>query len=345
MSVIRLRNGREIGDYQRPYLVAELNTSHFGDIEIAQEMIRLAKSCGCDCVKFQSWSAETLYCDSYYKDKANAIARRVIKKFALNNEALQSLSRYAAELDIDFSSTPYSIEEACFLIECCNVPFIKIASMELDNLPYLTALGNLGVPLVLSTGMGTTSEVIRAVNTIQATGNNQLVILHCNSLYPSSPEIIRLQNIIGLRNEFPMNPIGYSDHSVGIEIPAASIALGACMVEKHFTLDSKRIGMDNQMATEPAEMAALVVACHNVHAAMGGVARLLSAEEQAQIPKMRRSMIAKCDLPEGTLLKLEHIEFKRPGNGISPVEYEDYLGRSLNTSIEKGGQLKPSDFK
>jgi N-acetylneuraminate synthase len=343
MSVISLRNGREIGDYLKPYIVAELNTSHFGDIDIARDMIRQAKFAGCDCVKFQSWSAETLYCEGYYK--GNAIGKRIVKKFALDDAALQALSRYAGELGIDFSSTPYSIEEARFLVEACNVPFVKIASMELDNLPYLTELGNLGVPLVLSTGMGSSAEIIRAIQTIQATGNRQLIVLHCTSVYPSAPKIIRLQNIAGLRTEFPQYPIGYSDHSIGIEIPAASVALGACLIEKHFTLDSKRIGMDNQMATEPAEMQSMVRACHNVFESMGGAARVLSDEEQEQIPKMRRSMTSKFDLPAETLLKLEHIEFKRPGNGISPVEYLNYLGKSLTVSIQKGAQFKDSDFK
>lgn len=339
MSSVRLRNGREIGDYGKPYIVAELNTSHFGDMGIAREMIRQAKAAGCDCVKFQSWSAETLYCEEYYK--GNAIAKRIVKKFALGNEELQELSRYAAEVEIDFSSTPYSIEEARFLVESCNVPFIKIASMELDNLPYLAALGNLQVPLVLSTGMGTSDEIIRAVKTIESTGQRQLVILHCTSVYPSPPEIIRLQNIVGLRGEFPNYPIGYSDHSTGIEVPAASVALGAGLIEKHFTLDSKRIGMDNQMATEPAEMQAMVRACHSVYAAMGGAARLLGAEEREQIPKMRRSMVSVQDLPVGTVLAPEHIEFKRPGTGISPADHERYIGRTVRVAIERGSVIRP----
>jgi sialic acid synthase SpsE len=342
MSIIRLRNGREIGDYSNPYIVAELNTSHFGDVEIARDMIRQAKVAGCDCVKFQSWSAETLYCEGYYK--GNAIAKRIVQKFALDNSALQALSLYAAELGIDFSSTPYSIEEALFLIESCNVPFIKIASMELDNLPYLTELGNLGVPLVLSTGMGTSSEVIRAVDTIQATGNNQLVILHCTSVYPSDPQIIRLHNITSLRTECPQYPIGYSDHSIGIEMPVASVALGACLIEKHFTLDSKRIGMDNQMATEPLEMEMMVRACRNVYAAMGGAARLLGEEEKGQIPKMRRSMVSNQDLPVGTVLSAEHIEFKRPGTGISPADHKQFIGRIVRVAIECGNVIHPESL-
>jgi sialic acid synthase SpsE len=339
MSVILFRNGREIGDYLKPYIVAELNTSHFGDIDIARDMILQAKAAGCDCVKFQSWSAETLYCENYYKN--NAIAKRIVKKFALDKAALQALSCYAAEIGIDFSSTPYSTEEARFLVEECNVPFVKIASMELDNLPYLIELGNMGVPLVLSTGMGSSAEIIRAVQTIQATGNQQLIILHCTSVYPSAPEIIRLQNIAGLRMEFPQYPIGYSDHSIGIEIPAASVAFGACLIEKHFTLDSKRIGMDNQMATEPAEMQSMVRACHKVYSAIGGASRLLCSQEQEQIPKMRRSMVSIQDLPVGTVLGPEHIEFKRPGTGVSPADYELYIGRTVRVAIEGGSIIPP----
>jgi N-acetylneuraminate synthase len=342
MSVVRLRNGREIGDYMKPYIVAELNTSHFGDLEIARDMIRQAKAAGCDCVKFQSWSAETLYCDSFYK--GNSIAKRIVKKFALENAELQALAHYAAEIDIDFSSTPYAIQEARFLVEQCHVPFVKIASMELDNLPYLTELGKLGVPLVLSTGMGNIDEIIRAVQTIQATGNQQIIILHCTSVYPSAPKIIRLQNIAGLRAEFPQYPIGYSDHSIGLEIPAASVALGACLIEKHFTLDSKRVGMDNQMATEPADMHAMVRSCHNVHNAMGGNARLLCTEEKEQIPKMRRSMVSKLDLQAGTILAEHHIEFKRPGTGISPADHQLYLGRSVQVSVERGNVIQPQDL-
>lgn len=339
MSVVRLRNGKEVGDFLKPYIVAELNTSHFGDFEIAREMIRQAKAAGCDCVKFQSWSAETLYCEGYYR--VNAIAQRLVKKFSLPDNLLRELSHCAAEMEIDFASTPYSIREAKFLVESCDVPFIKIASMELDNLPYLAELAELGVPLVLSTGMGESAEIARAVDTIQATGNRQLIILHCSSVYPAAPRIIRLNNIAGLRADFPQFPIGYSDHSIGIEIPSASVALGACLIEKHFTLDSKRIGMDNQMATEPAEMHSMVRACHTVYAAMGGTARLISPEEKDQIPKMRRSMVSLCDLPAGTVLTKANVEFKRPGTGISPADYEQYIGCRVLQDIDRGSVIPP----
>jgi len=342
MATITLRNGRRVGDFQRPYVISELNTSHFGDIEIAREMIRQVKAAGGDCVKFQSWSAETLYAESYYK--ANAIVKRVVKKFSLSSEQLRDLSQYAGGLGIDFASTPYSIEEARFLVEQCNVPFVKIASMELNNIPYLTELGKLGVPLILSTGMGVLDEIIEAVNAIKGTDNDQLILLHCTSIYPAPPDIIRLQNILGLRSEFPNYPIGYSDHSLGIEIPAASIALGACVVEKHFTLDSSRIGMDNQMASEPEELAAMIKACHRVYDAMGGSGRILSSLEKSQAIKMRRSIVAKNDLLKGHLLTQADFEFKRPGNGLSPMQCTNYIGRTVVRKIEAGSVLFADDF-
>ena len=342
MSVIRLRNGRDVGNYGKPYIVAELNTSHFGNIDVAKEMVRRAKDAGCDCVKFQSWSAETLYCDEYYA--VNAMAQRIFNKFALDETALRDLSLYSAGIGIDFASTPYSIEEAHFLVECCNVPFVKIASMELDNLPYLRELGKLGVPLMLSTGMGTSDEISRAVHSITSTGNSQIVILHCTSVYPSPPEIIRLENLGGLREKFPEYPVGYSDHSLGTEMSIAAVALGACMIEKHFTLDRKRIGMDNQMATEPAEMDALVAACNNVHIARGGPERILSETEMEQIPKMRRSMVSSRDLRAGSVLTADHVEFKRPGTGVSPAVHEKYLGKVVKVDLKKGSLITPEVF-
>jgi N-acetylneuraminate synthase len=342
MSHITLRNGRRVGDYLKPYIVAELNTSHFGDLNIAKKMIDQAKLAGCDCVKFQSWSPDTLYSEGYYQE--NKITKRVVTKFSLGNDQLKELSSYALEKKIDFASTPYSIEEAKFLVEECNVPFVKIASMELNNLKFLEQLALLGVPLVLSTGMGTLEEIIAAVGVIESVGNDQLIILHCTSVYPAPPEIIRLQNIVGLRGEFPGYPIGYSDHSQGIEIPAASIALGACLVERHFTLDSARIGMDNQMATEPEEMRILITACHKVYYAMGGFGRILGAEEKGQISKMRRSMVSKVDIEEGCALSEEKLEFKRPGNGISPTDLPKFIGMKTNKFIKAGSTIATDDL-
>lgn len=334
MAEVKLRNGRRVADYAEPYIVAELNTSHFGDLDTARNMIRRAKDVGCDCVKFQSWSAETLYSRSYYRQ--NPIAKKMVERFSIDAESLSDLSQYAADQGIDFASTPYSEEEAINLVEKCKAPFIKIASMELDNLAYLEFLGKLGIPLVLSTGMGTMTEIRRAVETIHATGNHQLIILHCTSLYPSDPETVRLMNICGLRQKFPEIPIGYSDHSVGIAIPAAAVGLGAALVEKHFTLDKGRIGMDNQMATPPEEMQNMVDACKTVHRALGSYERLLSTKEREQAAKMRRSLMTAAAFKEGHILQQGDIIAKRPGHGVSPADLRCFVGKQLKRDVEEG---------
>ena len=256
MATIRLHDSTVLSDFNRPYIVAEINTSHFGNMGIAKEMIDQAKKAGCDCVKFQSWSAKSLYSKSYYDE--NPIAKRFVKKFAFSDAELIEVSEYSKKSGIAFSSTPYSRVEVDFLLEKCNVPYIKVASMDLNNYPYLDYIARSGTPIVLSTGMGELEEIQKAVETIEKTGNKNICILHCISIYPPEMSTIRLNNILGLRENFPDYSIGFSDHSIGTEMASAAVALGACMIEKHFTLDKTKIGMDNQMASEPEEMALLV---------------------------------------------------------------------------------------
>lgn len=327
MTAVAFHEGRMIDNYLETYFIAELNTSHFGNIDVAKEMIDKAHEVGCNCVKFQSWSAETLYSEAYYKD--NPVSKRVVKKFSFDNKELKELSDYARTIGIDFSSTPYSCDEAMFLVEECGVPFVKIASMELNNLPYLVFLAQLGVPLILSTGMGTMEEIQKAVEVIGKHNDSKLIILHCTSIYPTEPENIRLLNIQGLREQFPDVPIGYSDHSLGADIPAAAVALGACIIEKHFTLDSSRIGMDNQMATQPEDMRAVIGACKNIHSALGGLERILDEKEKEQALKMRRSLIVRRPLRKGHVLTQDDIDAKRPANGIPPSDIDHVIGKTL----------------
>lgn len=338
MNRLTFRGGKEIGDGCKPYIVAELNSSHNGKVETAKQMINAAKECGCDCVKLQSWSADSLYCDEYYAK--NPISKRIVTKFSLNPDQLFELSIYCEEIGIGFSSTPYSHEEVDFLANKTKAPFIKIASMEINNLPYLKYIGEKGVPIVLSTGMSTIEEIRRAVRTIEDTGNRQICILHCVSVYPAEAKIINLNNIVMLQAEFPDYVVGYSDHTKGYEVAAASIALGAALIEKHFTLDNKKMGMDNNMATEPDEMRSLVIACHNVFAAMGTTQRVLLAGEEEQRLKMRRSLVVTRDICSGTVLQAADIEAKRPGDGIPPDQIKDVIGRVVNADIPKGFLIK-----
>lgn len=332
MPIIELKDKTKIGDHQKPYFVAELNTSHFGNVDTAKQMIEEAKRIGCDCVKFQSWSTETLYSNSFYKN--NPIAKRFVKKFSLSKDDLILLSSFCKEQDIAFSSTPYSTQEVDFLVDHVNANFIKIASMDLNNYPFLSYIGKRGFPIILSTGMGDIEEITKAVNVINNEGNNNICILHCVSLYPTEMRNIRLKNIIGLKEKFELYPVGFSDHSLGTEIPIAAISLGACLIEKHFTLDKSKIGMDNQMALEPNEMKQLITNCLNVYNALGDESRVVSDIELKQREKMRRSIVANKSLKKGSVISISDIDFKRPGNGFAPSQIREIEGKVLSQDIE-----------
>jgi sialic acid synthase SpsE len=342
MGVITLRNGREIADYGSPYVVAELNTSHNGDMDVAKRMIKTAREVGCSCVKFQSWSSESLYSRGFYKE--NPIAKRIVSKFALSKPQLLELVAYSKVCGIDFSSTPYSRPEVDFLVDQCAAPFIKIASMEITNYPFLEYIAKKGIPIVLSTGMSDFDEIRRAVSIIEENGNNKICILHCISIYPAEISTMQLKNILGLRQVFPSYPIGFSDHSLGTEMATAAVALGAGFIEKHFTLDKSKIGLDNQMATEPGEMAQLVRHCGNVHLALGSTERIIFPEEFHQRKKMRRSVIAAHDLKAETMLTADDLDAKRPGTGLAPEKIKELIGKKLLRDVEAETMIVEADI-
>ncbi len=325
-----------------PYIIAEMNSSHNGNIETAKRMIDAAVECGCDCVKFQSWTSDTLYSEEYYKN--NPISERIVKKVSLSTEELKELSDYAKAVGIDFSSTPYSKEEVDYLADTIEAPFIKISSMEINNLKFLEYIGAKGKPIILSTGMSTLEEIKDAVLAIENTGNKEICILHCVSNYPAKAEEINLRNITMLKEAFPKYDVGYSDHTIGCEVAAAAVALGAKVIEKHFTLDNTKNGMDNSMATEPEEMKKLVTACHNVSSAMGSSERILSEIELNQASKMRRSLVTARELKRGDILTEADLEAKRPGNGIPPTKLTELIGHKITKDYPKGYLIKQEDI-
>ena len=342
MAYIELDNGIKIGEGYKPYIVAEVNSSHFGDKEVAFQMIDAARACGCDCVKFQSWSAESLYSKEYYK--SNPIAARIVKKFSLDENSLLDCYYHCRDLGIGFSSTPYSKSEVDFLCDRVESAFIKIASMEVDNPKYLEYIAKKHKAIVLSTGMSDIDEIKRAVDTIVNAGNSRICILHCVSSYPAEDEAVNLRNICLLRDSFPDFPVGYSDHSIGHEIAGAAISLGASFIEKHFTLDRSRIGMDNNMATEPEEMKRLVEGVNSVYKAMGSYERKVSEDELKQRLNMRRSIVTVKDLKSGDVITEDAIGFKRPGTGISPAQYQSIIGKKVRRDIEADYVIYPDDI-
>ncbi len=325
-----------------PYFVAEVNSSHGGDMDTAKRMIDAAAECGCNCVKFQSWSAKTLYSKTYYK--VNPIAKRFVDKFSMDESQLRELAGYCKSKNISFSSTPYSHSEVDFLTDV-GVPFIKIASMEINNYQFIEYIARTGIPIVLSTGMADADEISKAVETIEKTGNKNLCLLHCISIYPPEIGEINLKNIIGLQEKFPDYPIGFSDHSLGTEMACAAVALDACLIEKHLTLDKSKIGMDNQMAMEPAELKLLVQQCKNVSTALGSEHRTVYEAELNQRKNMRRSLVYTRSLNAGDIIMASDIGAKRPGTGFPPENLKNFVGKKLLRNVEEDTLLVKEDFE
>jgi N-acetylneuraminate synthase len=342
MNII-LNNKRIIGEGHEPYFIAELNTSHFGDVAKAKSMIDMVKDCGGDCVKFQSWSEHTLYSNDYYKQ--NPIAKRFVKKLALSEGQLKELATYSKSIGIDFASTPYSNEEANFLINECQVPFIKVASMDINNYPFLRYLAKTKSAIILSTGMADFDEIVKAVNVLETAGAENVCVLHCVSIYPVSSEMVNLNNIKTLQTTFKRQPIGYSDHTLGIDVGVASVALGACVIEKHVTLDKTIIGMDNQMAIESVELKEMVTSVRNIFRSLGKAKREVGNEELVQRGKMRRSLVAGSDLNPGDVLTEINLGAKRPGTGISVSEWDAFLGKKVNKKLDKDSLISPNDLE
>ena len=343
MAECILRDGTVISDYGRPYIVSEVNSSHNGSMELARQMIDASAEIGCDCVKFQSWSVSSLYSKTYYDE--NPIAKRFVKKFSLSPGQLKELSDYCRGKGISFSSTPYSEEEVDFLVEECNVPYIKIASMELNNPKFLRYIGEKHVPIILSTGMSTMDEVEEGVGVLHEAGVEQMVILHCVSVYPTILTDVSLNNMIGLRETFGMHPVGFSDHTEGDAAAVAATALGAGVIEKHLTLDKSKVGMDNGMATEPAVFKGLVTKCRDIQAAMGSKERILAQQEIDQRKNMRRSIVSTRDIAAGDIIRESDLCAKRPGTGIAPDRMDQIIGKKAVKNIQADTLILPGDIK
>ena len=338
-----LNNKREISNECVPYFIAEVNTSHFGDIEKAKKLIDAVKKAGADCVKFQSWSTDSLYSNDFYKE--NPMAKRFVKKFSLDENEQEILAEYCKSVNIDFASTPYSIEEANFLINKCKVPFIKVASMDINNYPYLRYLAKTESAIIISSGMANFDEITKAIKLLESEGAKNVILLHCISIYPAAPELINLNHIRFLKESFPNITIGYSDHTLGIEVGIASVAMGACVIEKHFTLDSSVIGMDNQMAMEEKELTQMVTSIKNTFKALGTQEKIVSHEELDQSKKMRRSLVAAKEMKIGDILTEDCLEAKRPGTGICVSEWDTYLNKKIIKPILKDSLLTKGHFE
>ena len=342
---------REVKDFSIPYVIAEIGANHNGDMDLARRMIDSAKSCGCDAVKFQSWTPDSLVSQEEYDrnkqyndspKKHFGSLKDMVEKYYLREEQHWELKRYCNDIGIEFCSTPFSKEEAN-LLEEMKVPFYKIASMDINNLSFLGHVARKQKPILLSTGMATIAEIENALGTIESEGNFQIILLHCIAIYPPAYENINLNNIPMLRQTFGF-PVGLSDHTIGISIPLAAVALGSCVIEKHFTLDKDMPGWDHEVSANPEEMKVIVEGSRNITKALGAFRRTVSQAEEEKKLKFRRSIVAAVHLKKGHEIASNDLAFKRPGIGIPPDRSDYVIGRKLNKDINADELIMWDDF-
>jgi sialic acid synthase SpsE len=318
-------NNMQFSISQRPYIIAEVGANHNGDMELASKMIRVAKEIGCDAVKFQSWDEglfakiiyeENKFIGDDYRERSDHSLKTIMAEFKVTRDQLGELSEYCNNIGVNFLSTPFSPTQIDDLVSF-GVRFIKIASMDLVSDYLLRHAARTGLPIVLSTGFGTLEEIDHAVQTIEREGNRQIVLLHCVALYPPPDEYVNLANIEMLRTSFGY-PVGFSDHTLGIDIALASFARGAMMLEKHFTLDKEMFGWDHKISADVPEMAAICTARGRIHAAIGVQRRVVSSEERGRTVEFRRSIVAARDIRKGETITERDITYRRPGRGLTP---------------------------
>lgn len=332
-----------------PYIIAEIGANHNGDMELARKMIAEAKGLGCDCVKFQSFDTRLFASEVYEKSRfledgrdVSSDLKTAVETYAVSGDDLKGLRDYCRNVDIDFSSSVFEADQARDLA-ALDPAFIKVASMDVNNDHMLRAIACQGKPVVLSTGMASLEEIAHAVETIEAEGNRDLVLLHCVSIYPAPDSVVNLNNIPMLEAAFGY-PVGFSDHTQGTAVPVAAVAKGAVMIEKHFTLDHDMAGWDHAMSADPAEMAALVRDAKRAHAALGSARRNLSQEEQAKRAVMRRSIVSARAIPVGKPIEEADLTFRRPGTGLEPNLAPTLIGRVGSRDIPEDTVLRLEDL-
>lgn len=329
------------------FIIAEIGVNHNGSVDLAKKMIKSASECGVDAVKFQTFVSEDLVTENaktakYQEENTNNDSQiEMLKKLELSFEDFYELKMHAEECGVIFLSSPFDFKSVD-LLEKLNVPMYKLGSGELTNFELIDYVLKTNKPLILSTGMATLEEIKETYDYID--NKNNLVILHCITGYPTSFEEANLNFIKTLQNELDV-PIGFSDHSPGIELPIAAVALGACVVEKHFTLDKTLEGPDHKASLNPVEFKSMVSAIRNVEVAMGDGVRRFS-ENESEIKKIaRKSIVLNEDVVKGTIITKEMLSIKRPGTGISPKEINNVVGMKSTKDLKMGTVLKWEDLE
>jgi len=332
----KIRIGDKIVGHDEPcFIIAEAGSNHNGSLEQAKKLVDVAAEAKADAVKFQIFKAESLYSKytpefSYLKGQNTY---ELIKSIETPREWIKELAEYCKSKNIIFFASPFDFEAIDILDK--YVPAFKIASFEITDLELLKYAAEKGKPMIISTGMANLGEIEDAITAIRSVGNENIILLHCNSLYPTPVGIANLRAIETMRTAFKV-PVGFSDHTLGIHIPIAAVAMGACMIEKHFTLDRTLPGPDHSFAIEPDELKEMVRCIREVEKAKGsGIKEKSDLESEEMYVKARRSIHAKVDIPKGTKITRDMLIIKRPGYGIKPKFIDMVVGREAKKDIRE----------
>ncbi|MEW6273574.1 MAG: N-acetylneuraminate synthase family protein [Bacillota bacterium] len=330
---------RQLGSNEPVFIIAEAGSNHDQNLRMAKRLIDVAAEAGADAVKFQTYSADTLY--SRYTPVypgEDEPPYEVIKRCELPREWQAELAGYARERGLIFLSTPFDYQ-AVDELDSLGVPAFKWASSEINDLPLLRYAAAKGKPMLISTGMCNLGDVQEAVEAIRSTGNKNIILLHCTALYPTPPDQVNLRAMDTLREAFHL-PVGFSDHTPGLTASVAAVARGARVIEKHFTLNRQLEGPDHKFALEPEELKDLVRVIREVEACLGSPEKKPTPGEEAKLPLSRRSIIAAVDIPKGCTITSDMLIIKRPGYGIPPKFLDVVVGRQARADIPKDTPIR-----
>lgn len=331
------------------FIIAEAGVNHNGDINIAKKLVDAASLAGVNAIKFQTFKTENLVTKNApkaeYQKGETGVGNQyeMLKKLELTYDEHVVLKKYCTEKGIIFISTPFDFESVD-LLEKLDIPLYKISSGDLTNIPLLKYIAKLNKPMIISTGMANLGEVEDAVEAINETGNDKISLLHCTSNYPTNYEDVNINAMITLQNSFKL-PIGYSDHTIGIEVTIAAVAMGAKIIEKHFTLDKAMEGPDHKASLDLEELKQMVTSIRNIEKAFGnGIKRCNESEENTK-RVARKSIVASVNIKKGQVITNHNITVKRPGNGISPKFITHFIGKTAIEDINADEFITFSSIK
>lgn len=327
------------------FVIAEAGVNHNGSLELAKKLVDAAKDAGADCVKFQTFVSKNVVSKNavkaeYQKQQTQAEESQhdMLKKLELSFNEFLELNEYSKSKDIEFLSTAFDFDSIDFL-DNIGISRWKIPSGDITNLPYLMKIAQLNKPVILSTGMSTMDDIRSAISTLKEYGTGELIVLHCTTEYPTPFNDVNLKSMLTIKEEFNVQ-VGYSDHTKGIEVPIAAVALGATVIEKHFTLNRNMEGPDHKASLEPDELKEMVASIRHIESALGDGKKQPAESEKKNMAVARKSIIAKQNIKAGEIFTKEKLTVKRPGDGISPMRWFEVIGKVASRDFEEDELLE-----